>query len=233
MSNRALPFRPPRRGTHESKPRTSAESLREIVDSATRFLSNHPFRDLTVEKLMADTALSRSAFYHYFHDLHHLMETLLAGFDKALSEMVNPWIRGEDDRESSLRESLRGMLKIGAEYGPVLRAIADASPHDERLERAWTAILAEWDELVTIRIEADQRAGLIPMFDARHMARVLNRLDAAVIIDSFGHRQPMNPEIVLASLFRIWWNSLYSPAQKEAGRTIRIRHRMPKKAGKA
>ena len=48
-----------------------------ILDAALEFIWTHPFRDMTVNALMAPTGLSRSAFYQYFNDLHDLMETLL------------------------------------------------------------------------------------------------------------------------------------------------------------
>ena len=158
---------------------------------------------------MADTANSRSAFYQYFEDLHHLMETLLAAFDRALTETSNPWISGEGERVGALRESQRGMLQVGMVHGPVLRAIAEAAPHDERLERAFSSLLAEWDDAVADRIEADQRAGLVPPIDARSLARALNRLDVAMLIDSFGHRPQADLEAVLDTLHRIWSSALY------------------------
>jgi AcrR family transcriptional regulator len=189
--------------------RSAAESQREISESAVRFLSEHRFRDLTVEKLMADTGLSRSAFYQYFEDLHHLMETLLASFDRALTETTHTWISDEGERVGALRESQRSMLQVGMVHGPVLRAIAEAAPHDQRLEQAFSSFLAEWDDAVADRIEADQRAGLVPPIDARSLAHALNRLDVAVLIDSFGHRPQADPEAVLDTLHRIWSSALY------------------------
>ena len=48
------------------------------MDSAVRFLWEHNFRDLTIGELMADTPLSRPAFYQYFKDLHERIESLLS-----------------------------------------------------------------------------------------------------------------------------------------------------------
>ena len=103
-------------------------------------------------------------------------------------------------------------------HGPVLRAIAEAAPHDERLERAWLALLADWDDAIAERIEAEQRAGLVPPFDAWSMARALNRLDAAVLIDSFGRRPQADPEAVLDTVHRIWSSALYGNSRGSKGR---------------
>jgi len=48
-----------------------------ILDAALELVWSRPFRDMTVNSLMASTGVSRSAFYQYFKDLHELMKTLL------------------------------------------------------------------------------------------------------------------------------------------------------------
>jgi AcrR family transcriptional regulator len=96
------------------------------MDSATRFLWKRPFRDLTVAELMAGTPLSRPAFYQYFEDLHHLIETLLAEMDAALSASANPWVGGEGEPIAALRATLGGVVQTCVEHGPILRAAASA-----------------------------------------------------------------------------------------------------------
>ena len=48
-----------------------------ILNAALDFIWTHPFRDMTVNSLMARTGVGRSAFYQYFKDLHEVMEALL------------------------------------------------------------------------------------------------------------------------------------------------------------
>lgn len=204
-------------GEKRSRRRTAEDAQREITASAIRFLWEHPFRDLTVGGLMADTTLSRPAFYQYFEDLHHLLETLLAEMDAVLRASANPWVSGEGEPIAALRESLRGVVRVSVDQGPVMRAITEAAPLDERLERAWSTFLAHWDDAVTARIEAQQHAGLVPAFDARLMARALNRLDAAVLIEEFGRRPQGDPELVLGTLHRIWVNTLYGTTDDQTG----------------
>jgi AcrR family transcriptional regulator len=55
----------------------SARTRATILNAALDFIWSHPFRDMTVNSLMASTGLSRSAFYQYCKDLHDLMESLL------------------------------------------------------------------------------------------------------------------------------------------------------------
>ena len=201
----------PSRADRSARSRRHApdEARRLIERAAVRFLSRRPFRELTVGKLMEGTDLSRPAFYQYFRDLHELLESLLTGLVERIGAVANPWLAGVGEPEAALRESLRGLVQVGYESGPVLRAVAEAAPTDARLDRAWTAFMAHWDDVVAARIEAQQAAGIIPGFDARAMASALNALDAAVLIKAFGRRPRAEPEQVLETLHRMWAGALY------------------------
>jgi hypothetical protein len=72
--------------------------------------------------------------------------------------------------------------------------------------------VGQFDDAVTARIEADQKQGLIPAFDARPVAVALNRLDAYTVIDAFGQRPRKRPEPVREALARIWISTLYGSA---------------------
>lgn len=175
------------------------------------FLWTHPFRDLTVELLMSQTGASRSAFYHYFADLHDLMETLLHGMQDDILSGAQPWLTGEGDPVPLLQESLTGLVKVCYRQGPIVRAVSDATSTDAKLEKAWTDFLNVFDEAVAARIEEQQAAGLIPAFDARPVAVALNRMDAAVMIQQFGRRPRGDPERVCKSITWIWISTLYGP----------------------
>lgn len=158
---------------------------------------------------MADTTLSRPAYYQYFADLHELMEWLLGDVEASMHEAARPWVQGEGEPLAALRKSLRGVVDTCVEHGPVFRAVAEAAPLDERLEEAWSAFMGRWDDAVTTRIQAQQREGLIPRLAARRIANALNALDAAVLIAEFGRRPQGSPRAVLDTLYRIWTATLY------------------------
>jgi AcrR family transcriptional regulator len=181
-----------------------------ILRAAVRFLSRRPFRTMSVGELMADTALSRPAFYQYFRDLHDLMESLLDVVRDAILAKANPWIAGEGEPLEALHVALRGVVEAGVEHGAVLRAVTEAAPFDQRLERAWRGFMRRWDDVVTARIEAQQVAGLVAPFDARPVAMALNAMDASTVVQAFGRRPHADPEAVLAAIHRIWTGALYS-----------------------
>ena len=122
----------------QAEPRKSERTRQSILDASLKFLWTHPFRDLTVGELMSLAGISRSAFYHYFQDLHDLMEALLHGLQEEVFHVTAPWFSGEGDPISLLMESLENMVQVCYQRGPILRAVSDAAPMDERLEKAWT-----------------------------------------------------------------------------------------------
>lgn len=202
--------------------RKSERTRQAILDAATRFVRLRPFRDLTVATLMAGAGLSRSAFYQYFADLHELIELLLSEVEAIMHQTANPWISGEGEPVAALRESLRGVVQTCVDHGPIFRAVAEAAPLDERLERAWSAFMRRWDNAVEARIKVQQRDGLIAKsLNARSVANALNALDASVLIAEFGRRPQGDPAAVLETLSMVWVRTLYGQAFRKSSRTAK------------
>ena len=180
-----------------------------ILNAAVNFLWTHPFREMTVNSLMAPTGVGRSAFYQYFNDLHELMEILLDAMKDDLMAATGSWFTGAGDPVALLNESLDGLVEVCYQQGPILRATTDAATTDERLEKAWAQFVKQFNDGVTARIEADQAQGLIPDFDARPVAIALNLMDAYTLIEAFGRRPRRKREPAREALGRIWVSTLY------------------------
>ena len=200
-----------RRNDPRNRPalRKSERTRQAILDAALTFLWTHPFRDLTVGELMSLAGTSRPAFYQYFEDLHGLMEALLHAIEEDIFDVATPWLQGEGDPLPLLEQSLEGLVRVCYQQGPILRAVSDAAPMDERLEKAWTDFLKDFDDAVTQRIEQHQKAGLIQPFDARPVAIALNRMDAYLLIHHFGRRPRGNRDSVRKAILQIWVSTLY------------------------
>jgi Fe-S-cluster formation regulator IscX/YfhJ len=81
-----------------------------------------------------------------------------------------------------------------------------------RLEGAWEAFLEAFDHIVATRIARDQAKGLTPRTDPLHLARALNRMDAAMLIRAFGSDPKEDRETVLAALEHVWLSAVYPSA---------------------
>jgi len=187
----------------------SERTRAEILDAAFEFLWSRPFRDMTVNSLMATTSISRSAFYRYFEDVHGLMEALLTRLESEILEGASPWLSDDGDPVALLYESLAAEVRICYRHGPLLKAVSDAAGTNARLEDEWNWFIERFDDAVSERIVTDQELGLIEPFDPQPIAAALNRADASLYIRAFGQRPRSRPEPVLDAIARVWISTLY------------------------
>jgi AcrR family transcriptional regulator len=194
------------------------EAERAILAAARAFLEERPFREMTVEGVMVRTGLSRPAFYAYFRDRYEVVTRLLEGIGGLLFALDWRWLSGEEDEEEVrgvLVDALRAGSQTFVEYGPVLRAIADAAGYDDRVEQVYRYGLIE--RLVTAvagRISRDVEAGLSPAdLEPGETARALVLMTERYLLDAFGYpeRRPSDEEraAVFATLEGIWIRTLY------------------------
>jgi AcrR family transcriptional regulator len=164
---------------------------------------------MTVNELMAATSVSRSAFYQYFNDLHDVMESLLKKLQEEILNVDGPWLMGVGDPVDLMRETLSGLVDVCYERGPFLRAFTDAATTDARIEEAWLGFLSSFDDAGAAVVEADQKQGLIPAFDAYPVVFALNRLNAYTLIHAFGQHPRKQKDPVLEALERTWISTIY------------------------
>ena len=193
--------------------RKSALTRAAILDAGAAFLDARPFRDLTVGRLMSETAFSRPTFYLYFSDIHGMMEALLEEVKGEIIEGARVWLSDEGDAVTGLQESLAALVDVGHAHGAILKAVSDAARSDDRLEQVWETFLQSFDVVVSARIAQDQARGFTPAFDPLPVARALNRMDAGVLIDAFGASDKADKEETLAAIMRVWISTLYPSVQ--------------------
>ena len=188
--------------------RSPGDSRQEILDQVVELLWDRPIRDLSIVSVMSGTGLSRPAFYQYFRNIPDLIEQLLVDLETTLNEAAMPWFVAVGPAPEQLRKSLGGIVAVCRLHGPVFRAISESAPHDARLEAAWSRFMNGWDVSVAERIRAGQSEGHFRACDAANVARALNRMDAAILIDAFGRRDQLDPEVVLDTLHLVWSRTL-------------------------
>jgi AcrR family transcriptional regulator len=202
-----------RSATSSPRRRRSPESAeREILDAAESFLRERPFRDLTIDEVMARTTLSRPSFYVYFRDRHHLAVRLVEGIGEALFDMANRWLEGTGDPAEDVRDSLRGVAEVYDDHGLVLHAIADAAGHDPEVERVYYGLIERFVVATTTHIERDLAAGKVTPLDAAPTAGALVWMSERYLLMTLG-RLPKTPlDTVVDTLVTIWVRTLYTPA---------------------
>jgi TetR/AcrR family transcriptional regulator, ethionamide resistance regulator len=198
--------------------RKPEEAERAILAAARAFLEEHPFREMTVGGVMIRTGLSRPAFYAYFRDRYEVVTRLLEGIGGLLFALDWRWLSGGEVGEEAkevLVDALRAGSQTFVEYGPVLRAIADAAGYDARVEQVYRyGLIERLVGAVAGRISRDVEAGLSPAdLDPEETSRALVLMTERYLLDAFGHpeRRPSGEEraAVFATLEGIWVRTLY------------------------
>ena len=198
--------------------RRPEEAERAILAAARAFLEERPFREMTVEGVMVRTGLSRPAFYAYFRDRYELVTRLLEGIGGLLFALDWRWLSGGEGGEEAsevLVEALRAGSHTFVEYGPVLRAIADAAGYDAKVEQVYRyGLIERLVAAVASRISRDVEAGLSPAdLEPEETARALVLMTERYLLDAFGRpeRRPSREEsaAVFATLEEVWIRTLY------------------------
>jgi len=198
--------------------RRPEEAERTILAAGRAFLEQRPFREMTVEAVMVRTGLSRPAFYAYFRDRYDLVTRLLEGVGGLLFALDWRWLSGGatgDEAREVLIDALRAGSQTFVEYGPVLRAIADAAGYDARVEQVYRyGLIERLVAAVGERISRDVEAGVSPGgLDPEETARALVLMTERYLLDEFGrpdsHPSRAKSEAVFGTLEEIWVRTLY------------------------
>lgn len=179
---------------------------REILAAADRFLRESPYRDLSVEVVMAQTGLTRTAFYRHFDDVTDLVLRLLAETAGDLYAVAEQWsgVASAAEDPAAAHAGLAQVVDFFVHHGPLIRAIAEAAATDEQIERAYGEALESFIEITGQVLEHRVGKGLLEVPDARSLARALNLMNRAYLLDAFGREPTVDPDVALATLETIW-----------------------------
>ena len=191
--------------THRERQRQRRGQVRaQIISAANGVLRTRPYRELTVDEVMRATGLSRTIFYRHFDDLPDLLLRVLSEEGGALYRLERPLAASGLEGPDGIRQALAAGVRAFADHGPLVRAMAEAASHDERIERAHDDLRASFVELTEDYIRQLQEGGLTPVIDAHHTAQALNLMNESYLIEMYGGQPEVEPEVALETLTHIW-----------------------------
>jgi TetR/AcrR family transcriptional regulator, ethionamide resistance regulator len=185
---------------------------REILDAAESFLRERPFRDLTVDEVMARTTMSRPSFYVYFRGRHQLAMRLVEGIGAELFASAERWLEGDGEPRDDVRSSLTAVAEVYVRHGLALGAIADASEHDPDVEAIYRGLIERFVDATAARIAQETERGDVAGLDPRETARALVWMSERYFTESLGRLPQESPEKVVETLATIWVRVLYGNA---------------------
>jgi AcrR family transcriptional regulator len=181
------------------------ETRRQILAVAERSLRERPYRELTVDVVMAETGLTRTAFYRHFDDVTDLVLRLYEDVARELFAVAKRWADTAGvGYPTPGREGLAGVIDFYVRNGPLIRAIAEAAVTDERIELAYRGSTDRFIEVTTGALERMAGQGLLKVPDPRALARAMTIMTTAYLLAEFGRDPQGDPVVALETLEQVW-----------------------------
>jgi TetR/AcrR family transcriptional regulator, ethionamide resistance regulator len=182
-----------------------ASTRRDILDAAEELLRERPFREISVDAVMAEIGLTRTSFYRHFDDLTDLVLHLFEEVSRDLLGVAEQWSSSAGaGYPVPGKDALGGLVAFYVRHGPLMRAFNEAATADERIERAVTELTGRMTELAAGTMERLAGAGVIDVPDPRALAQAMTVMNQAYMLSQFGREPQADPALVLATLRSIW-----------------------------
>ena len=180
--------------------RARREAARErIVAAADRLLRDRPYRELSVEEVMAEAGLSRTVFYRHFDGLPELVLSL---FD-TITQHLMAEVQGAPG-PGATRSILEAAVDAYAEHGGLLRAIDEAARHDADIEAAYRSVVDAFTAVIAGQIEEGMAAGRIRRGNAHELARALNLMNGNYLLETLGRDPSFDRRLAVDTLMAVW-----------------------------
>jgi AcrR family transcriptional regulator len=176
-----------------------AEARERILAAAERLLRDRPYRELSVDAVMAEAGLSRTVFYRHFDGLPELVLARL----REVAELLAAEVRLAP-APGRTREVLAAAVAAFAEHGRFMRAVEEAASHDEEVEAAYRAVVDGFTAQMSGQIQLGMDQGRIKPGNAYELARALNHMNRAYLLDTFGRDPAFDRTLALDTLDHVW-----------------------------
>ena len=168
------------------------EARERITAAAAGLMNDRPFRELTVEDVMAAAGLSRTVFYRHFDGLPEVVLALLARIE---ADVAAELLESEPS-EDWLADVLTAAIDMFAEHGPFLRALNGAAGSDAEIEAAYCAFLERWVQETGNAFGGGERA--------IELARALHLMNGHYLMETLGRDPGFDRELARDTLLTVW-----------------------------
>lgn len=182
------------------------ETRRQIVQAALEFLRERSFRELSVDALMSRTGHTRTLFYRHFDDIPALLLALIESAGGEMVALAQEWSQSDRVGPDEARRRLAGFVGFHTRNAAAVRAIVEASHHDDQVERAYAEMVEGFVTITGAGIQARIDAGELQPLDAPEIARALVRMLNGYLVDPL---RTGDPDRALEVLWTIWTRTLF------------------------
>lgn len=181
-----------------------------ILDATEALLGDRPFRDLSIEDVMARAGLTRTAFYRYFPDLEAVLLRHLLHARGELGQAADLWLSIDVDPREGLLPAATALAEVFYQHGRLLLALADASAGSPDIEQAWHSAIQSFVAPVQARIEGLRQQGLCQIADPAQTAIALVWMNERYLLETYGRDQGLPIPTAAHTLATIWRRTLFT-----------------------
>jgi AcrR family transcriptional regulator len=197
---------------NRTKTRTAAQERRAateraILNATEALLEDRPFRDISVEEVMASAGLGRTAFYRYFPDLESVVARLMSTLVGELREAARRWLASANP-DTQLHDSLLHFASVYRAHGRMMQAFYDAGGAGPDLRQQWGGTLGELVGPVERHILALAQSGRVEVAHPVETVRALAVLTDRYLLDVYWADDSMPIERPTEVLVQIWSRTL-------------------------
>jgi TetR/AcrR family transcriptional regulator, ethionamide resistance regulator len=134
-----------------------------ILEITERLLASTPLHELSVEAILQDAGVSRTAFYYYFASKHDVVAILVSrAFDEIAAGLASWTASDADDLRRLLRASLEEGIDVWRRHDAVLAATIENVHAVDVLRTVWLERVDQVTQLIARVIKHQRQAGAAP-----------------------------------------------------------------------
>ena len=176
-----------------------------IIDAAERLVRERSFQELSVADVMERAGLERTIFYRHFEDLADLLRLASReAIDSLFETELDLTAERDGTGTEAIRPAMQAAVKVYRRHGPLLRALSEAAPGNERIAEGHAALRRRFDELVVASLRQVAPRAEEELGDLEETARALNLMNETYLLEAFGHKPRVSNEVAVRTLTEIW-----------------------------
>jgi TetR/AcrR family transcriptional regulator, ethionamide resistance regulator len=215
MMARPLQTRLSARGSSARTPRRDARAA--VLAAARARLASGGLRELSVDAVMRELGMTRTAFYRYFDDLAALVQVLLAEITMPLEHALAGLARGTGSSSSeAFRQALTDVAGVFAEHGRVLSATVAAASYDDAIDDVVQDLRERFARMAAKGLSERASASGLALSDPLETARAMNAMNESYLLYAFGGSTPISIERAVEALWPPWRELLRLDAPTDA-----------------
>ena len=178
------------------------ESRDRIVAAATELVRDRSYNELSIGEVMERAGFGRTIFYRHFDDLGDLLVRASRAAIDQLYASQRPLAEAaaSGDAAAIVRESASQAVAVYERHGPLLRAVVEAAASDPEIAAGHRALRRQFDGLIE-QVLRQRRPDLV---NPGEVARALNLLNEAYLLDAFGREPRVSTDTAVQTLTEIW-----------------------------